>query len=54
MTANPKTVRMDTLVADAQRLMKRHQIDEVPVVDEDGRPVGILDVQDLLEVGFAL
>ena len=34
--------------------MKRHKIDEVPVVDADGRPLGVLDVQDLLEVGFAL
>ncbi len=54
MTPNPKTVRTDMLVAEAQRLMQRHQIDEVPVLDAEDRPVGILDIQDLLEVGFAL
>jgi arabinose-5-phosphate isomerase len=54
MTGNPKTISHRMLVADAQKLMKSHLIDEVPVVDEKGRPVGMLDVQDLLEVGFAL
>jgi len=54
MIRNPKTVRTDMLVADAQKLMKEHRIDEVPVVSDDGRPIGMLDVQDLLEVGFAL
>jgi arabinose-5-phosphate isomerase len=47
-------VHTDLLVADAQKLMKEHKIDEVPVVDDEGRPVGMLDIQDLLEVGFAL
>jgi CBS domain-containing protein len=28
--------------------MNRHRIDELPVVDGDGRPVGLIDVQDLL------
>jgi arabinose-5-phosphate isomerase len=54
MIRDPKTVTTDLLVAEAQRLMKEHRIDEVPVVDEDGRPIAVLDVQDLLEVGFAL
>ncbi len=54
MTAGPKTVHTRMLVAEAQKLMKVHLIDEVPVLDQDGRPVGMLDVQDLLEVGFAL
>ncbi len=54
MTAGPKTIHTRMLVAEAQKLMKAHLIDEVPVLDQDGRPVGMLDVQDLLEVGFAL
>jgi arabinose-5-phosphate isomerase len=54
MTPEPKTVRTDMLVAKAQKLMKEHHIDEVPVLDADDRPVGMLDVQELLEVGFAL
>jgi len=54
MIRSPKTVKTEMLVADAQKLMKEHRIDEVPVVDAAGRPIGVLDVQDLLEVGFAL
>jgi arabinose-5-phosphate isomerase len=54
MTVSPKTIDTQMLVAEAQKLMKAHLIDEVPVLDQEGRPVGMLDVQDLLEVGFAL
>jgi arabinose-5-phosphate isomerase len=54
MTVSPKTIDTRMLVAEAQKLMKAHLIDEVPVLDQEGRPVGMLDVQDLLEVGFAL
>ncbi|MHC4470290.1 MAG: KpsF/GutQ family sugar-phosphate isomerase [Planctomycetota bacterium] len=54
MTRDPKTAHTEMLVAEAQNLMKAHKIDELPVVDGEGRPVGMLDVQDLLEVGFAL
>ncbi len=48
MTRNPRTVRPDALVADAARVLRSAAIDQVPVVDEEGRPVGLLDVQDLL------
>ncbi len=48
MGRNPRTVRPDGLVADAARVLRQARIDQVPVVDEDGRPVGLLDVQDLL------
>jgi arabinose-5-phosphate isomerase len=48
MGRNPRTVRPDALVVDAARILRSAAIDQVPVVDEDGRPVGLLDVQDLL------
>ena len=48
MSRNPRTVRPDALVADAARVLRQARIDQVPVVDEQDRPVGILDVQDLL------
>ena len=51
---HPESVTADALVAEAQKRMKAHMIDELPVVDDDGRPVGLLDIQELLEVGFAL
>ncbi|HEY6098455.1 MAG TPA: KpsF/GutQ family sugar-phosphate isomerase [Anaeromyxobacter sp.] len=48
MGRNPRTVRPDALVVDAARVLRQGRVDQVPVVDEDGRPVGLLDVQDLL------
>lgn len=48
MSRNPRTVRPDALVADAARVLRQARIDQVPVVDAEDRPVGILDVQDLL------
>ncbi|HTN54235.1 MAG TPA: KpsF/GutQ family sugar-phosphate isomerase [Anaeromyxobacter sp.] len=48
MCRNPRTVRPDALVTDAARVLRQGRIDQVPVVDEAGRPVGLLDVQDLL------
>jgi arabinose-5-phosphate isomerase len=54
MTGSPKTVGPETLAAEALRIMKDHKIDELPVVDDAGKPVGMLDVQDLLSVGHVL
>jgi len=48
MTRSPKCVRSDQLASEALAIFNRHRIDELPVVDEDGRPVGVIDVQDVL------
>jgi arabinose-5-phosphate isomerase len=48
MTPRPKRLSVDDLVRDAVRLMREHRVDEIPVVDADGRPVGLVDVQDLV------
>jgi arabinose-5-phosphate isomerase len=53
MTRDPKLARKDELLADAYKRLKQHEIDELPVVDSEGRAVGILDVQDVLEWGVA-
>ncbi len=53
MTRSPITVTDATLVAEALRILKDRKIDEVPVLDARGRPVGLLDVQDILEIGVA-
>lgn len=52
MTRNPLVVAGDTLAAEALRLLEERKIDEVPVVDAKRRPVGLLDVQDLLRAGI--
>jgi arabinose-5-phosphate isomerase len=53
MTSKPLVVRADQLAAEAWRMMRERGFDELPVVDADGRYLGLLDVQDLLEAGFA-
>jgi arabinose-5-phosphate isomerase len=52
MTKGPITIKPDMLAAEALRIMKEKKIDELPVVDEKKRPVGLLDVQDLLKAGL--
>ena len=50
MTRNPKCVSLGELASKALAIMNEHRLDELPVVDESGRPVGIIDVQDLLGI----
>ena len=52
MTRHPKTIPADHLAAEALRVLREYKIDEVVVVDPKRRPVGLLDVQDLLKAGF--
>ncbi len=52
MGRHPKTIAPDRLAAEAFRVLREHQIDELVVVDARRRPVGLLDVQDLLKAGF--
>ena len=48
MGKSPRTVRPDDLATAAAETLRDTQVDQLPVVDGDGRPVGLLDVQDLL------
>jgi arabinose-5-phosphate isomerase len=50
MGRDPKSIGPEALIEEAQRLLQEHHIDQVPVVDGDGRPIGLLDVQDLLDI----
>lgn len=50
MTRDPLTITTDTLASEAYNLLNEHKIDQLPVVDGDGQPVGIMDVQDWLEI----
>lgn len=52
MTKNPKTITADRLAAEAFDILREKKIDELPVVDLKGRPVGLLDVQDILKAGL--
>jgi len=50
MGENPRTVRAEMLVQEALRIMSEHKIDQVIVVDSDNRPIGMLDIQDVVGV----
>lgn len=52
MTKNPSVITEDMLAAEAMRIMQDRRIDELPVIDKKRRPVGLLDVQDLLKAGL--
>ncbi len=48
MIRTPRTLPDSALVRDAVHMIQENRQDEIPVVDADGKPVGILDVQDLI------
>jgi len=48
MTPSPKHLRGDALVRDAEQLIREYRVDEIPVLDHDDRPLGLLDIQDLI------
>ena len=48
MTRDPLTVRQGTRAGDAVEVLRRHKISELPVIDADNRPIGLLDITDLL------
>jgi len=47
MTLNPVTVHQDKLAVEVLNLLESHRIDDLVVVDDDEKPVGIVDSQDL-------
>ena len=48
MTPHPKTIRDTAWVEEGERLLREHHVDNLPVVNAQQEPVGLLDVQDLL------
>ena len=52
MTKNPKEIKKDRLAAEAFELLRSRKLDELPVIDNRNRPIGLLDVQDLLKAGL--
>lgn len=52
MTKNPRTLKKGCLAVEALRILQGCKIDEIPIVDENGRAIGLVDVQDLLKAGL--
>jgi len=50
MGHDPKFVGPEQLVEEAHRILRENRVDQIPVLDDEHRPVGLLDVQDLLDV----
>lgn len=50
MIRDPKHIHLGELASVAQAMMNRYRIDELPVLDDQSRPVGLIDVQDLLGI----
>jgi arabinose-5-phosphate isomerase len=47
MTRRPVTIRADKLAVEVLHLIEQHRIDDLVVVDETNRPLGVVDSQDL-------
>lgn len=48
MTREFRTVQHDSLLPEAIQTLSQHKLSELPVVDSEGRPVGIVDVTDVM------
>ena len=49
MSAGPRfVIKTGRPASEAFRILHEHQLDELPVIDGRGRPIGIIDVQDVL------
>lgn len=47
MTRRPVSIEADKLAAEALQVLGEHRVDDIVVTGEDGRPVGLVDTQDL-------
>ncbi len=47
MSRNPKTVAMDSLAVDVLKIFETSKVNDLIVVDSEGKPAGLVDGQDL-------
>jgi arabinose-5-phosphate isomerase len=52
MTKNPKTVHTDDLASDAMKKMKKNNINQLIVLDPEGKYAGIIHIHELLKEGI--
>lgn len=48
MTPRPLTIGPDALLREAVERLSQRKVSELPVVDADGRPVGLIDITDVI------
>ena len=46
MTTDPVTLKSDSLAAEAITTIGTHRIDDIVVLDDEGKPTGLIDTQD--------
>ncbi len=51
MTENPTSITPDKLAAEALQIMQDKEISDLPVVEQSGKPLGLVNFQDLLKAG---
>jgi arabinose-5-phosphate isomerase len=51
MTRTPLALGPQTSAIEALRALRERGVDDAPVVDENNKPVGVLDVQELMRAG---
>jgi len=50
MTVDPVSVQADALAAEALHTIGSHEVDDIVVLDENQKPVGLIDTQDLAKL----
>ncbi len=50
MTANPTTITAGTMLQDAVATMSQRRLSELPVVDQQGHPIGLIDITDVVSL----
>jgi arabinose-5-phosphate isomerase len=50
MTRDPASVPSGTLLSAACEVLSRRKISELPVIDNDGKPIGLIDITDVVGV----
>ncbi len=50
MTADCKKIKAKALASEATAIFHKYRIDDLPVVDSDDKPVGLIDVQDIVTI----
>lgn len=52
MTKDPRTITVDQFATEGLRILEMFKIGEVPVLDEDHKPLGMLMLKDLFQAGI--
>jgi len=50
MSVRPTTADAETMLQEAITIMSQRRISELPIVDTDGRPLGLVDITDLVSL----